>query len=330
MQQGWLCLVLLFLLGLPRYALGGDITATERELWLAEPQTQQKAEELYLLALHNEVDRLQFNLQRISYPAQEVVRFLLLQKFEQGQLILTEELAVFIAVQKSQTPNYLIAERGDGYEFSVPAFDYAAIAHRLLKQAQQQQDIVMFVLQAENGELNLREWLSGSSAQSVDVRQRLLLTELHRLSPQAMERLIAQITTEQVTSWLPSAMVMVQFAQRSQSHALYQRLWLMKANDEIRQEVARLGAQADGFAKQQLMLAVENPSLKQEALQALIEIRPMSMEVEQFLIEKLGQSENASQVASMLAQSGYQGWLHELVSSNRAVKQQAILAVLNP
>ncbi|EGR3921566.1 hypothetical protein [Vibrio cholerae] len=329
MQQGWLCLVLLFLLGLPPYALGGDITATERELWLAEPQTQQKAEELYLLALHNEVDRLQFNLQRISYPAQEVVRFLLLQKFEQGQLILTEELAVFIAAQKSQTPNYLIAERGDGYEFSVPAFDYAAIAHRLLKQAQQQQDIMMFVLQAENGELNLREWLPSSLAQS-EARQRLLLTELHRLSPQAMERLIAQITTEQVTSWLPSATVMVQLARHSQSHALYQRLWLMKANDEIRQEVARLAAQADAFAKQQLMLAVENPSLKQEALQALVEIRPMSMEVEQFLIEKLGQSENASQVASMLAQSGYQGWLHELVSSNRAVKQQAILAVLNP
>ncbi|EOX1814810.1 hypothetical protein ACPDXT_002668 [Vibrio cholerae] len=324
MQQGWLCLVLLFLLGLPSYAIGGDITATEREL-----QTQQKVEELYLLALHNEVDRLQFNLQRISYPAQEVVRFLLLQKFEQGQLILTEELAVFIAAQKSQTPNYLIAERGDGYEFSVPAFDYAAIAHRLLKQAQQQQDIVMFVLQAENGELNLREWLSGSLAQS-EARQRLLLTELHRLSPQAMERLIGQITTEQVTSWLPSATVMVQLARHSQSHALYQRLWLMKANDEIRQEVARLAAQADAFAKQQLMLAVENPSLKQEALQALVEIRPMSMEVEQFLIEKLGQSENAFQVASMLAQSGYQGWLHELVSSNRAVKQQAILAVLNP
>ncbi|MCD6678458.1 hypothetical protein [Vibrio cholerae] len=329
MQQGWLCLVLLFLLGLPSYAIGGDITATERELWLAESQTQQKVEELYLLALHNEVDRLQFNLQRISYPAQEVVRFLLLQKFEQGQLILTEELAVFIAAQKSQTPNYLIAERGDGYEFSVPAFDYAAIAHRLLKQAQQQQDIVMFVLQAENGELNLREWLSGSLAQS-EARQRLLLTELHRLSPQAMERLIGQITTEQVTSWLPSATVMVQLARHSQSHALYQRLWLMKANDDIRQEVARLAAQADAFAKQQLMLAVENPSLKQEALQALVEIRPMSMEVEQFLIEKLGQSENASQVASMLAQSGYQGWLQELVSSNHAVKQQAILAVLNP
>ncbi len=330
MQQVFLCVFHKFLLCLPPYALGGDITATERELWLAEPQTQQKAEELYLLALHNEVDRLQFNLQRISYPALDVVGFVILNNFEQGQLILTEELAVFIAAQKSQTPNYLIAERGDGYEFSVPAFDYAAIAHRLLKQAQQQQDIMMFVLQAENGELNLREWISGSSAQSVDVRQRLLLTELHRLSPQAMERLIAQITTEQVTSWLPSATVMVQFARRSQSHALYQRLWLMKANDEIRQEVARLGAQADGFAKQQLMLAVENPSLKQEALQALIEIRPMSMEVEQFLIEKLGQSENASQVASMLAQSGYQGWLHELVSSNRAVKQQAILAVLNP
>lgn len=329
MQQGWLCLVLLFLLGLPSYAIGGDITATERELWLAESQTQQKVEELYLLALHNEVDRLQFNLQRISYPAQEVVRFLLLQKFEQGQLILTEELAVFIAAQKSQTPNYLIAERGDGYEFSVPAFDYAAIAHRLLKQAQQQQDIVMFVLQAENGELNLREWLPSSLAQS-EARQRLLLTELHRLSPQAMERLIGQITTEQVTSWLPSATVMVQLARHSQSHALYQRLWLMKANDDIRQEVARLAAQADAFAKQQLMLAVENPSLKQEALQALVEIRPMSMEVEQFLIEKLGQSENAFQVASMLAQSGYQGWLQELVSSNRAVKQQAILAVLNP
>ncbi|PAR64613.1 hypothetical protein, partial [Vibrio metoecus] len=248
MQQGWLCFVLLFLFGLPNVAIGGDISANQRQLWLADLPTQQKVEELYLLALHNEVDRLQFSLQRISYPAQEVVRFLLLQKFEQDQLILTEELAVFIAAQKSHTPNYLIAERGDGYEFSVPAFDYAAVAHRLLKQARQQQDMLMFVLQAENGELNLREWLSGSSAQA-EARQRLLLAELNRLSPQAIERLIAQITTEQVTSWLPASSVMVQLARHSQNPALYQKLWLMKANDELRREITRLAEQADFFAQ---------------------------------------------------------------------------------
>ncbi|QXC57345.1 hypothetical protein KSS82_19335 [Vibrio mimicus] len=329
MQQGWLYIVLLFLLSWQNFALANDINASERQRWLEDEQTQQKVEDLYILVLQNEVDRLQFSLQRISYPAQEVTRFLLLQKIEQNKVILTEELAVFIAVQKSQTPNYLIAERGDGYEFSVPAFDYAAIAHRLLKQAQQQQDILMFVLQAENGELILRQWLSGSAAQ-VESRQRLLLTELDRLSPQAIKQLAAQITTEQVTSWLPVTTVMVQLARYSQNPDLYQRLWLMKANDELRQEIARLGEQADIFAQRQLMLAVANPSLKQEALQALVGIRPMSIEVEQFLIEKLGQSDNASQVASVLAQFGYQGWLRELVSSNQAVKRKAIWAELNP
>lgn len=64
MQQGWLCLVLLFLLGLPPYALGGDITATERELWLAEPQTQQKAEELYLLSRSLTVQFAAYQLSR--------------------------------------------------------------------------------------------------------------------------------------------------------------------------------------------------------------------------------------------------------------------------
>ncbi|ENM5726582.1 hypothetical protein V4V56_002553 [Vibrio mimicus] len=329
MQQGWLYIVLLFLISWQNLALANDINASERQRWLEDVQTQQKVEDLYTLALQNEVDRLQFSLQRIAYPAQEVTRFLLLQKIEQNKVILTEELAVFIASQKSQTPNYLIAERGDGYEFSVPAFDYAAIAHRLLKQAQQQQEILMFVLQAENGELILRQWLSGSSAQ-VEFRQCLLLAELDRLSPQAIKKLSSQITTEQVTSWLPATTVMVQLARYSQNPDLYQRLWLMKANDELRQEVARLGDQADVFAQRQLMLAVANPSLKQEALQALVGIRPMSIEVEQFLIEKLGQSENASQVASVLAQSGYQGWLLELVSSNHTVKRKAIWAELNP
>ncbi|EEY46489.1 hypothetical protein [Vibrio mimicus] len=329
MQQGWLYVVLLFLNSWQSLALASDINASERQRWLEDSQTQQKVEELYTFALQNEVDRLQFSLQRITYPAQEVTRFLLLQKIEQNKVILTEELAAFIASQKSQAPNYLIAERGDGYEFSVPAFDYAAIAHRLLKQAQQQQEILMFVLQAENGELILRQWLSGSSAQ-VEFRQRLLLAELDRLSPQAIKKLSSQITTEQVTSWLPTTTVMVQLARHSQNSDLYQRLWLMKANDELRQEVARLGGQADVFAQRQLMLAVANPSLKQEALQALVGILPMSIEVEQFLIEKLGQSENASQVASVLAQSGYQGWLRELVSSNQAVKRKAIWAELNP
>ncbi|ENS5608360.1 hypothetical protein ACE1RU_003259 [Vibrio mimicus] len=329
MQQGWLYIVLLFLISWQNFALANDINASERQRWLEDEQTQQKVEELYTLVLQNEVDRLQFSLQRISYPAQEVTRFLLLQKIEQNKVILTEELAAFIASQKSQTPNYLIAERGDGYEFSVPAFDYASIAHRLLKQAQQQQEILMFVLQAENGELILRQWLSGSAAQ-VESRQRLLLAELDRLSPLAIERFVSQITAEQVTSWLPATTVMVQLARHSQNSDLYQRLWLMKANDELRQEVARLGGQADVFAQRQLMLAVANPSLKQEALQALVGIRPMSIEVEQFLIEKLGQSENASQVASVLAQSGYQGWLRELVSSNQAVKRKAIWAELNP
>ena len=50
-------------------------------------------------------------------------------------------------------PTYQVLERGDGYEFSVPAFNYPAIAHRLLKQWQQDQSTLAFVLEAERGEL---------------------------------------------------------------------------------------------------------------------------------------------------------------------------------
>ncbi len=80
MQQGWLYIVLLFLISWQNLALANDINASERQRWLEDVQTQQKVEDLYTLALQNEVDRLQFSLQRIAYPAQEVTRFLLLQK----------------------------------------------------------------------------------------------------------------------------------------------------------------------------------------------------------------------------------------------------------
>ncbi len=329
MQQGMLSSVLLsvaLLSGVPQVA-ATEMQPKEVEQWLQEPQVHNKVAELLQYVVEDNIDSLNFSLQRLSLPAQEVARYLLLKKIEQQNLILTPKMAIFVETQKSMIPTYKIIEHGEGYEFSVPAFNYPSIANRLLKQWQQDQSTLAFVLEAERGDLDLEEWLSGSDYQ-VQTREALLIRELDSLSLTAISRLTKQLTEKAVTSWLPSSQVMVRLAQVSEDPEVYKLLWLMKADFNSQLELSRLAKVADEFANTQIMMAASNPSLKEQAISELAKMRPMSEEVKEFLISRMALSDDATYVAGELARQGYASWLEELATTNKRVNSSAILSVL--
>ncbi|MCG9680199.1 hypothetical protein [Vibrio sp. Isolate24] len=330
MQQGMLSSVLLctsLLIGAPTVA-AMEMHPDKAEQLLQDQQIHYKVAELLQYAVENNIDSLNFALERLSLPQQEVARFLLLKKIEDQNVILTPKMALFVEQQKAMVPTYQVLERGDGYEFSVPAFNYPAIASRLLKQWHQDQSTLDFVLSAERGELELKKWLSGSDYQ-VQAREALLIRELDSLSPEAVDNLVVQLTGEAVTSWLPSSQVMVRLAQVSENPDVYKLLWLMRADFHSESELSRLAKVGDVFAVNQIMHAAHNPSLKEQAIKELTRIKPMTEEVKAFLIDRMAIRDEASMVATELANQGYSTWLEELASHNQKVRSSAILNVLS-
>ncbi|MGR2664527.1 hypothetical protein [Vibrio campbellii] len=329
MQQGMLSSLLLSLslITLPATLTAKEMQETVVEQWLQDSQIQTKVSELLDYAVRDEVDSLKFALDRLAFPQQEVVRFLLLEKLEQQELILTPRMSIFVESQISITPTYQVLERGDGYEFSVPAFNFPAIASRLIKRWKQDQRTLEFVLEAERQELNLKGWLTGTTHQ-VQTREALLIRELDSLSPDALEALTKQLTHANVTSWLPSTAVIVRLAQVSQNQAMYDLLWRMRADYNSQTELARLAEVGDEFSLQQLMNSTVNPTLKPYAIELLTRSNPLSHDVKQFLVAKMALSEEATLVARELAKQGHHSWLEELVSNNHQVKTRQIAEFL--
>lgn len=331
MQQGMLSSLLLSLvlaLGMP-HALATQMSPERVELWRQSAHMQSKVAELLQYAIEDDVDSLNFSLERLAFPQQEVARYQLLQKFELQDVILTPKMALFVEQQKFMVPTYQVLERGDGYEFTTPAFNFPAIASRLLKRWQQDQSTLDFVLQAERQELELHSWLTEGSEYQTQTREKLFIRELDSLSPQAVTGLTDQLTQNSVVGWLPSAEVMVRLAQVSEDAEVYKLVWLMKANHYSENELIRLGRVADMFAVEQLMQATSNPSLDELAIKQLISIKPMAENVEEFLIARMGSNDDAPFVVKQLADQGYSTWLAELASSDTRVKSRHILNVLS-
>ncbi|MFV0450528.1 MAG: hypothetical protein ACK5MF_19170 [Vibrio sp.] len=330
MQQGVLFRLFLSLLFAWTPVCAVEVSTVSQQRLLQDNPLQQKVAELVDLAIKDDIDALSFALERISLPQQEAARFLLLQHIEQHQIALSEHLFQFVEKQKNIVPVYQVLEKGQGYEFSVPAFDYIAIAHRLTKQWKKDQSVVNFMLNAESGELHLQQWLTGPDY-LVQEREDLLLSEFAHLSDNVQHQLVKQLTDVKVVSWLPSSTVMVKMAQVTNDAPLYKLLWLMRADFYVEQELDRLAERGDDFAIQQIMLAADNPRLATNALQCLVKIpKPFSDEVKQFLVKRLENSTDAPVVAQALAEQGYQPWLKELLNNNRRVESQAILQVLTP
>lgn len=330
MQQGMLSSVLLcasLFIGAPS-ALATEMQAKQVHLLIDSQQINRKVADLLQSAIQGKTDSLSFALERMALPQQEVARYLLLREIEAQNIPLTPSMALFVEQQKSMAPTYQVMERGEGYEFSVPAFNYPAIASRILKRWKQDTLALDFVLNAERGELDLKLWLSGNEYQ-LQAKEALFLRELDNLSSKAIDNLASQLTNEAITSWLPSSKIMVRLAQASKDTEVYKLLWLMRADFHSQSELSRLAEVGDGFSIVQIMNASYNPSLKEQAIKELARIKPMKEEVKVFLIDRMTLHDEASMVATELANQGYSPWLEELANDNPQVRSHAIMNALS-
>ncbi|GLT18987.1 hypothetical protein GCM10007938_27690 [Vibrio zhanjiangensis] len=330
MQQGMLSSVLLcasLFIGVPS-AYATEMQPREVERLIDNPQIHQKVAELQRSVVQGNADSLSFALERMALPQQEVARYLLLKKIEANNIPLTPQVVRFIERQKNMAPVYQVLERGEGYEFSVPAFNYPAIASRIIKRWQQDTLALEFVLQAERGELDLKNWLSGDEYQ-IQAKEALFIRELNGLSSKAIEGLVSQLTDETITSWLPSSQIMVGLAQASRNVEIYKLLWLMRADYHSQSEIRRLAEVGNEFAIAQIINASYNPSLKEQAIKELARIKPMTEEIKAFLIDRMTLHDEASMVATELASQGYTPWLKELANDNPQVRSHAILNALS-
>ncbi|EGR0671237.1 hypothetical protein [Vibrio vulnificus] len=329
MQHGLLSSLLLSLslFWMPQIALAKEVPADTVQQWLQDQQVESKVSELLDYALRDKTNELKFSLERLALPQQEVVRYVLLDKLEKNQVILTPRMALFVESQIKRTPAYQVVEKGEGYEFTVPAFNYPAIASRLIKRWKQDQSTLEFILLAEQGKLDLQTWLSGSTNQ-VQLREFLLLKELDSLSPEALERLVSQLVDKPITTWLPSSSVVVRFAQVSERSDVYHLLWRMKADHNSQAELIRLASMGDEQALQQVMAAALNPSLKEQAIQVLASKHPLSQDVKQFLITRMALPDDAALVAKELSKQGHERWLQEVLSGGYPVKRHLIAQAL--
>ncbi|GAL13457.1 hypothetical protein JCM19233_4459 [Vibrio astriarenae] len=328
MRHGWLIALVVSLLWLSPVNAGTiEITQQTAYSWMSDERSQNKASELLQQLQDNKVDSVKFAIERLAMPQQEVVKYLLLTDMEQSQVALSTKMALFVDAQRSLRPTYQVIEQGDGYEFSAPAFNYPATATRLINRWKIDQKTLDVVLQAERGELVLRDYLTGDEVQ-LKTREDLLIQELSSLSEQAIEVLVEQITVANINAWLPRSRVMVNLARQSRSDELYRLLWLMKADTHSQRELERLSQESSSFAYQQVMAATNNPSLKSQALQQLARVKPMPEDVRSFLVMRMTIEEDAPIVARELVDQGYSQWLEELMATNGRVRANAINGVL--
>ena len=288
MQHGMLSSLLLSvsLISLPIVVSAKEMQSLEVEQWLQDTYLVSKVAKLLEDISGDDIERVERSLDQLTALQQEVVRLLLLEKLEQQSTPLTEKLCSFVQSQLGLTPSYQVLEYGDGYEFSVPAFNFPVVASRILKRWKQDKGRKELALQAERYELNLKTWLS-EKPQLKKSRESLLINELEHFSPEALNELTKQLTESNVTSWLPSTPVVVRLAQLSRDSSVYDMLWRMRADYHGQTELLRLSESGDDFSLQQIMNATVNPTLKPYAIKLLTKIEPKPLEVEQFLNGKV-------------------------------------------
>ncbi|WP_038185999.1 hypothetical protein [Vibrio rhizosphaerae] len=303
-----------------------SLDESSRNQLLQAPTIQHKVAAFKQLIIDDEIDSLNFALQRLALLQQEAVRFLLLRTLEQEKTIFSASVERFVEQQRLIPPVYYLTNQGEGFEFSTPAFDYPSVASRLVKTWQQEKGILDFVMKVEQHELSLPQWLSKNKRQ-YHARESLLIQELGSLSESGVDYLVKQVIDASIRSWLPSTRVMVALARASQNQDIYRLLWLMKSDEYSEAELTRLSGLNDDFSVQQVMAASHNPSLKAQAIEALVQLNPMPETVKTYLVQTLSQEE-APYVAQILVKAGYGNWLDELLKANRQMKLRVLSQAL--
>lgn len=329
MQQGLLASIFLFFTLLFQPVFAAEIDMSMKDRLLNDQQLKKKVEKLNQYLIDDDIAALNFSLNRLSMPKQEAVRFMLIQHMESNRSILSLSTSVWLKEQLTLHPKYTIKEKGDGYTVTKLAFNYSNIAARILSQMKKDQQILAFVLAAEEKRLILSEWLTGDPYQ-VRMRQSIILTELDSLTPEAVDHLVRQLTDDTLSVWLPTSEVMVCLAQTSENEKLYKILWRMRTDRFIINELDRLAQLApDPFAVQQLMAATNTPLLKQSAFVSLTQLHPLPQEVQSFLLAKLDHIQDGEAVAIHLANYGHESWLRGLATKNNHVRRQHVKVALS-
>ncbi|MBD1570966.1 MULTISPECIES: hypothetical protein [Aliivibrio] len=329
MQQGLLASILLFISLLFGQVSASEIQPNFKNSLLNDQQLKKKVEKLHQYIIDDDTTTLNFSLNRLSMPQQEAVRFMLLQNIEKDRLILSPAVSIWLKEQLTLHPTYTIKEQGDGYVVTKLAFDYSSIAARVLNEMKKNQQVLDFILAAEEKRLILSEWLTGEPHQ-VRVRQSIVLAELDSLTPEALDYLVKQLTDDAVSVWLPTTEVMVRLAQVSKDPGIYKILWRMRTDQYSLGELDRLSTLTpDAFATEQLIAATKNPSLKQRAFASLAQLHPLPQEVQHFLLAKLDHIQDGGAVAMHLANYGHVSWLESLVSGSNNVRKQHVKFALS-
>ncbi|MDD9195364.1 hypothetical protein PVK62_05875 [Aliivibrio sp. S3MY1] len=329
MRQGLLASILLSASLLTSQVSASNVQPSLVNSLLVDQQLNKKVDELHQYLIDGDIITLNFSLNRLSMPQQEAVRFMLLQQIEQQQLILNPKGTIWLKEQLTIHPTYTIKEQGNGYVVTKLAFDYSSIASRVLSQMSKDQQVLDFILAAEEHRLVLSEWLVGEPHE-VRVRQSIVLAELDSLTSEALDYLVAQITDDPLSAWLPTTEVMVRLAQLSRNSEVYKILWKMRTDQHSISELERLSHVApDPFATQQLMLATYNPSLKQNAFASLAQLHPLPEDVQQFLLAKIDHIQDGGAVAIHLANYGHASWLESLPTTRNKVRKQHVRLALS-
>lgn len=226
--------------------------------------------------------------------------------------------ADWLEVQAARTPAFNVVEQGDGYLVTKSAFHYGAKARSLVMRWQQQLLALQMVEQAENGELQLSQWLTGD-IHTQTTRRDIFLAQLPALSETAVDVLAAQFTSDSKLVWLPDNAVIAAVAAASGDEGVYHLLWRRRSDQYSLAELNRLAELApQPAATQQLMAATMNPTLKLQAYRALITLKPLPLSTRDFLSDKLSEVDDGELVATELARSGYLDWLEQLASVSRS------------
>lgn len=319
-------LAIIFLLNIVltgQWVQASEMTHNEVTSWFTNPKVQSSVEQIYQLALQDQVPEIQTSLDGMPMPRQEVVRYLFLKKVEDTRLVLSPRLAIFIQSHQTRQPLYQYSESGEGYSVTLPAFNASLVANRLINHWKLDQTTLDFIIEAENNQLQLANWLQGDDYQ-VKQKEALFVTEADSLSPQALQFLSNQLVGNSL-NWLPTTPIVIKLAQLTKDERLYNLLWKMKGDDHSLKEIQRLAQQADPFSLQQVMNATHNPAIKPIALKQLTSIKPMPESVQTFLIERLNHSGDGLLVAQTLSESEHYDWLVSLLESGQVSQSQALL-----
>ncbi|WED21786.1 hypothetical protein L3Q72_14525 [Vibrio sp. JC009] len=332
MERRLLSYIFLICLSWNVFASGVEMSPNTRQMWLQNEVVQQKTKEFYKYADKDKVDTIIYEMETLTQPEQEAIRFLLLQSMEQQKMPLTGKLAGYIESLLKTPPVYQMNHVGDGYEFTTPAFAYPAVANRLLNVWKQDQKILQFVLAAEREELHLETWLNDGTEKERLAREQLFIAELDGLSPPALNLIVEQVVDAEnrLIFWLPSNPVMVRLAQVSEDPRVYKLLWRMRATSESQKELFRLMDKEDPASVDIIIDATNNPKLQIDAIQYLASYQPRSGVIKAFFIDKLS-SKNQSEVdfvANELVRQGYSDWLKTLLETNDEVNKAVIQKAL--